>query len=121
MSSYGQEVGSDSLFWAEGHPADISQLQNCAYLNYSNIGYVQSRKFVYIWFHIKGTWSVHSFNEDFLSLSPQVSMGTFFMKSPVYNRVENKQLFLSILAGWVSLLSLIYHFTISEAIWHTLI
>ena len=51
--------------------------------------------FVLIWHYnttdfkkkIKGTWSEHSFNGDYLliylSLSAQVAVGTFFMKSPV--------------------------------------
>ena len=38
----------------------------------------------YSWFHIKSTWSVHSFNGDYLSIpSAQVAVGTFFTKSPV--------------------------------------
>ena len=34
----------------------------------------------------KGTFSVHSFNDDYLSipLSAQVARSTFFMKSPVH-------------------------------------
>ena len=33
----------------------------------------------------KGTWSVHTFNRDYLylSLSAQLAVGTFYLKSPV--------------------------------------
>ena len=41
-------------------------------------------RLTYRWFHIKGTWSVYSFNGDYLSIpSAQVAVCTVFMKSPV--------------------------------------
>ena len=39
----------------------------------------------YIWFHIKGTWNVYSFNgleTIYLFLSAQVAVGTFFYEIP---------------------------------------
>ena len=48
-------------------------------------------------FHIKGTLSVHSFNEDYLFLSAKVAMGTFFMKSqepcPLFGYINYKWYF----------------------------
>ena len=47
--------------------------------------YLGNVPFCYSWFHIKVTWSVHSFNGDYLSIhSAQVTEGTFFRKSPLY-------------------------------------
>ena len=37
---------------------------------------------IYSWFHIKGTWGVHSFNETIY-----LSLRTFFMKSPVFEKL----------------------------------
>lgn len=38
MTSHGYEVNTDTLFWAEGHPASISDKKHCAYLNQSEKG-----------------------------------------------------------------------------------
>ena len=42
---------------------------------------------IYSWFHIKGTWGVHTFNGDYLSIPKCTgrAVSTFFMKSPVCN------------------------------------
>ena len=45
----------------------------------------------YSWFHIKGTWSVHSFNGDYLSIPEGTgSCEYLFMKSPVLKCQINK-------------------------------
>ena len=41
----------------------------------------------YSWFHIIGTWSVHSFNGDYLSIYKCLGSCSFFMKSPVQNQM----------------------------------
>ena len=53
--------------------------QWCTYINY--LHYISS---TYSWFHEKGSFSVHSCNEDYLSI-PEFpsSWGNHFMKSPV--------------------------------------
>ena len=43
----------------------------------------------YSWFHIEGTWSVNSFNRDYLSIPEGTSSCEYlFMKSPVFAAIE---------------------------------
>ena len=44
----------------------------------------------YRWFYKKVNFSVHSFNDDYLSLSAQVAKSTFFMKSQVPRSIQIK-------------------------------
>ena len=62
----------------------IEVLNSCLFvkLDFQKPIFVDIVKIRYSWFHIKGTWNVHSFNWDYISTSEGTGSGYLFHEIP---------------------------------------